>query len=222
MNGSLRLAGVRVSIGEFAILRGVDLSVPAGAAVGLVGRNGAGKTTTLRSIMGLASVSEGEIALGEHDLRAEAPEHRARLGIGYLPEDRRLVPTLTARENVLLPAWAMGDRGGEERYAEVLRDIPELEELATRRASALSGGQQKVVALGRALMTARRLLLLDEPFEGVSPALAQRLAAIVARFRERDGSAVLLAESDVRRARYVAEQIRTIERGEVMANGEAG
>jgi branched-chain amino acid transport system ATP-binding protein len=214
MTALLRLQDVRVMIRGFVILRGVSLEVASGAAVGLVGRNGAGKTTTLRSIMGLVPVSGGSAAFDGRDLRATPAHWRARLGIGYLPEDRRLVGPLTVRENLLLPAWATGMEHPERRLDAILTEMPEVRELAARQASLLSGGQQKMVGLARALMAGSRLVLLDEPFEGLAPGLAQRLATVVGAFQGH-GVAVLVAESDLNRARYVADTIYTVERGEV-------
>ena len=148
---------------------------------GLIGRNGAGKTTLMKSIMGLLKQSSGTIAFDGADLLAAKTHARTRLGIGYMPEDRRLIPDLTVEENVLVPAWAAHLADAAARLEKVYRLIPELREFAPRKGSQLSGGQQKLVALGRALMCGTRLLLLDEPFEGVAPALAQRLAEVVAR-----------------------------------------
>lgn len=211
----LELENVRVNIREFVILRGVSLEVPAGHIVGLVGRNGAGKTTTLKSIMGLVSVRSGAIRLDGQDLLQTLAYERARLGIGYVPEDRRLIGTLTVEENILIPAWATGMNGYAERLDLIYSLMPEVKELAGRRAAQLSGGQQKMVALGRALMTGTKLLLLDEPFEGLAPALSQKFGALIRRLQEQ-GLAVLVAESDLKLISSIAEQIYTIERGEIL------
>jgi len=210
----LRMEEVRVQLRGFSILRGVSLEVPPGGIVGLVGRNGAGKTTTMRAIMGLVPVQSGAIRFAGHDLTRLPAHRRAALGIGYVPEDRRLIGPLTVEENLLLPAWAIGMAAASERLRWVYRLMPEVRELAGRRAAQLSGGQQKLVALARALMVGSQLLLLDEPFEGLAPALAVRIGEILQSLRP-EGIGVLIAESDLHRVSALAERIYTIERGEV-------
>lgn len=210
----LELRDVRVTIHGITILRGVTLSVEPGRIVGLIGRNGAGKTTTLRSIMGLTAVASGHLALDGEDLGGRPSHLRARLGIGYVPEDRRLISSLSVRENVLVPAWSMGLPGAEERIEAIFALMPELRELASRPAMLLSGGQQKLVALARSFMYGYKVILLDEPFEGVAPPLARRLVRAVREFQEhRPGLAVLVAESEFKWAKLLAQKLYTIERG---------
>ncbi len=210
----LSLGDIRVTIRSFVILRGVTLDIPAGGLVGLIGRNGAGKTTTLKSIMGLAPVVGGSIRFDDRDLMQVPGHRRAELGIGYMPEDRRLIGSLTVQDNILLPAWAskMETGAAQERLDYVYQLMPELAPLVKRRASALSGGQQKMAALARALMSGTKLLLLDEPFEGLSPALGDKLADTIQQLQE-DGLTVLLAESDVKRIGFI-RQTCMIERGQ--------
>ncbi|QWK09269.1 MAG: ATP-binding cassette domain-containing protein [Thermoflexus hugenholtzii] len=217
----LELEDVRVSLQGFPILRGVSLQALPGQITGLVGRNGAGKTTTLRTIMGLVPLQGGSLRLGGQDLRPLPAHRRAALGIGYMPEDRRLIGPLTVEENLLLPAWAIGLPGAPERLRWVYERMPEVAELAGRRAAQLSGGQQKLVALARALMHGTRLLLLDEPFEGLAPAMALRLREILRGLRT-EGMAILVAESDLHRVSALAERIYTIERGEIQDPGGGG
>jgi branched-chain amino acid transport system ATP-binding protein len=213
----LKLANITVSISAVTILRNLSLSVGKGEIAGLVGRNGAGKTTTLRSIMGLAKLKEGGISLGETDLTALGAHERARLGIGYLPEDRRLVGPLSVRNNLLVPAQINGHSGAEARLKKVFDLLPELEPLAERKAITLSGGQQKLVALARSFVNGKKLLLLDEPFEGVSTALSRRLAQAVRDFQDSEkGVSVLVAESDHKRAAMLTSSAFVIERGEVI------
>lgn len=153
------------------VLRGVSLSVKPGEMVGLVGRNGAGKTTTLRTIMGLAAPTSGRLRFGSTNLAETATHRRTALGIGYMPEDRRLVPQLTVEENILLPVWATPGIDARARLAFVYDMMPEVAQMRDRKAMLLSGGQQKLVALGRAMTVGTRLLLLEQTFEGLAPAL---------------------------------------------------
>jgi branched-chain amino acid transport system ATP-binding protein len=178
----------------------------------LVGRNGAGKTTLLKSIMGLLSASSGKIAFDEHDLIAQPTHLRSGLGIGYMPEDRRLIPDLTVEENILVPVWANKNPAPLSRLEYVYDLIPELKGFSKRRGQQLSGGQQKLVALGRALMIGTNLLLLDEPFEGVAPALAQRLAEVISQLKA-EGMSVLFSESDLQYSEKLVQNIFVIDRG---------
>jgi branched-chain amino acid transport system ATP-binding protein len=213
----LRVEGITVAISAVTILRGLSFAVETGAIVGLVGRNGAGKTTTIRSIMGLTHLSSGRIDLDGNKLNGTSSYLRARLGIGYLPEDRRLVGTLSVRDNLLIPAEASGIPDYYERLDRIFDLMPELKEWSARRASTLSGGQQKMVALARAFVNGRKLLLLDEPFEGVSTALSRRLARTVRDFQQAEHDlTVLVAESDLKRAAMLAGRAFVIERGEVV------
>lgn len=213
----LRVNDVRVTIKGFIILRGVTLNIPSGGLIGLVGRNGAGKTTTLKSIMGLVPVSAGVISFDGQDL-ANVPGHRrAHLGFGYMPEDRRLIGALTVQDNILTPAWASGLEGADRRLDYIYQMMPDIQTWASRRATQLSGGQQKMVALARAIMSGTKLLLLDEPFEGLSPLIGGKLGKTIQDI-QREGLSVLIAESDGRRIDFVKE-ICTIERGEAAQTG---
>lgn len=208
----LKLGDIRVTIKGFIILRGISMDIPAGALIGLVGSNGAGKTTTLKSVMGIVPVVGGSIHFDGEDLLKVPPHRRAHLGIGYMPEDRRLIGALTVQDNILLPAWARNLKTADERLDYIYRRMPELSPLIHRRASMLSGGQQKMVALARALMSGTKLLLLDEPFEGLSPGLGNKLAETIQQLQQ-DGLTVLMAESDEKRISF-AEKSYMIERGQ--------
>ncbi|HEU4367024.1 MAG TPA: ATP-binding cassette domain-containing protein [Methylomirabilota bacterium] len=210
----LRLSGVSVSIGPVGILRNVSLEVGTGQFAGLIGRNGAGKTTLLRTIMGILPHREGAVDF-DGAVLGQVPTHRrVSLGVGYMPEDRRLVPGLSVEENVLLPAWSAGFPDAAERLGRVYRAIPEVAELRGRRALQLSGGQQKLVALARAMLAGTRLLLLDEPFEGVAPVLARRLAEVIAGLRQ-TGVTAILSESSLTHAHGLLDRVFVIDRGEV-------
>jgi branched-chain amino acid transport system ATP-binding protein len=210
----LRISGLDVSIGSVSILRDVALELPSGMMAGLIGRNGAGKTTLMRGIMGLLPARGGTIEFDGDVLTRIAPHARTRLGIRYLPEDRRLVPALTVEENILVPAWALGLPNAEARWKKICALIPEIEALAERKALHLSGGQQKLVAIGRALMCGTKLLLLDEPFEGVAPALSKRIAEVIAGLK-REGLSILVSESDLQHSASMLDRVFRIERGEV-------
>jgi branched-chain amino acid transport system ATP-binding protein len=210
----LRLEAVDVAIQSVQILRKVSLELPDGTMAGLIGRNGAGKTTLMKSVMGILKVAGGRIEFDGADLLATPTWRRTRLGIGYMPEDRRLIPDLTVEENILVPAWAAKLPDAAARLEKVYRLIPELRGFAPRRGSQLSGGQQKLAALGRALMCGNKLLLLDEPFEGVAPALAHRLVEVVASLK-REGMTVILSESDLQHSERMVDRIAVIDRGQL-------
>jgi branched-chain amino acid transport system ATP-binding protein len=213
----LALDGLEVAIGATVIIRGAALEVPAGTVIGLIGRNGAGKTTLMRAIMGILPARRGAIRFEERDLTSAPAHARARAGIGYMPEDRKLVPDFTARDNIMLPLWAAG-QGGTERLRWILDLMPELEPLGQRRASQLSGGQQKMVALARAMMAGTKLLLLDEPSEGLAPALARRIGEVLTRLSG-TGLSVLMAESNDTHLGELFDAAFVIERGSVARRG---
>ena len=212
----LKVENLDVAIASVRILRDVSLELPPGSMTGLIGRNGAGKTTLMKTIMGLLKPGAGAVRFEGRDLVPLHTHERARLGIGYMPEDRRLIPALTIEENVLMPAWATGAPKARERLELVYRLIPEVREFAPRKGLQLSGGQQKLAALARALMCGTRLLLLDEPFEGVAPALAQRLAEVIAGLKNA-GLSVMLSESDLQHSERLVDRVVTIDRGAIAA-----
>jgi len=214
----LSIRGLNVAIRNVQILREVSLELPEGSMTGLIGRNGAGKTTLMKSLMGLLKVASGAVTFGDIDLLALPTHERARLGIGYMPEDRRLVPELTVEENALVPAWAAGAADARARLKRAYALVPEARDFAQRKGSQLSGGQQKLVALARALVAGSKLLLLDEPFEGVAPALAKRLAEVVAGLKK-EGMSVILSESDLQHSERMVDRVYVIDRGSVSLKG---
>ena len=210
----LSLSGINVEIARAPILRELSIDIPKGALVSLVGRNGAGKTTTMRTIMGLTRPKSGTVHFDGQDITQMAAYRRPALGIGYMPEDRRLVPQLTVEENMLLPAWTNQAIDADRQLRFVYDLMPELESMRVRKALLLSGGQQKMVALGRALVAGSQLLLLDEPFEGVAPALAQRLSEVIASLRD-EAHSILIAQSELSHAVSLSDREFLIERGRI-------
>ena len=211
----LALSNVDVRIQSAPILRGIDLTVAEGELVGLIGRNGAGKTTTMRTIMGLTTLSGGTLSFQGQDITGLPSHKRTHLGLGFMPEDRRLVPALTVEENMRLPGWvnrALDQRSG---LAFVYDLMPELQQMKHRKSLLLSGGQQKMVALARALVAGTELLLLDEPFEGVAPALAMRLAEVIGSLRAKNRS-ILMAQSELAHSSALLDREFVIERGAIV------
>ena len=211
----LKVDRLDASIGPTRILRAIDLEVPAGSMCGLIGRNGAGKTTVMRTIMGLLKATAGCVEFDGQDLLPMDGHRRAHLGIGYMPEDRRLVPQLTTEENIMVPVWATHLEHSQQRLRWIYGLMPEVEEFRHRRASELSGGQQKFVAFGRALMAGTRLLLLDEPGEGIAPVFVRRMPEIMKDLKE-GGQAVLVAESNDVHISHLLDQTFVIERGSIV------
>ena len=209
----LKVENLNVSIGPIPIIRNASLSVDDGQMCGLIGRNGAGKTTLLRALMG-AIAATGKVEFEHIDLLALPAHRRAALGIGYMPEDRRLVPEFTVGENILLPTWSTQVEGVDARLDWIFSIMPEVARFKDRRALELSGGQQKMVSLARALMAGTRILLLDEPFEGLAPALARRLGEVLANLKT-EGVSVLISESNELHVLDLLARAFTIERGAV-------
>ncbi|GGO61268.1 amino acid/amide ABC transporter ATP-binding protein 2, HAAT family [Roseovarius pacificus] len=213
----LELRDVNASIGNIPILRNLTFSIDEAETVALIGRNGAGKTTLLRTIMGFTRAS-GEILFDGKPITELHPPKRPGLGIGYAPEDRRLFSAFTVEENILLPAQAARLSAAEtaKRLERAYTVLPELREMAGRPGGTVSGGQGKMVALARALMLGTKLIMLDEPFQGLAPALAQRYAEALRTLRDTDRSVTLIiTESNPSLLRGFADRTLVIERGEV-------
>ncbi len=224
MNGTLlALHDLDTYRGPAHVLRALSLRVHEGEAVCLVGRNGAGKTTTLDSVIGLLPVRAGRVTFRGRDITRLPAHERAKLGIGYAPEDCGIFPDLTVAENLQIGRWLAldGQRAGDDAGAvdrRILELFPEIAELTGRRGLNLSGGQKKMVAIGRAMALAPAILLLDEPFEGLAPVVVTRFVDAARRIKAM-GISLLIAESNVTNAARVADRLYAIDRGEIIFEG---
>jgi branched-chain amino acid transport system ATP-binding protein len=218
----LQLDQVSAGIAGVSVLRGISTRLAPGATVAIIGRNGAGKTTLLRAIMGLVPLQGGRALLAGQDLASIPPHKRTSLGIGYAPEDRVLFPTFTVEENLRFPCGVMhmARPDIDRRMQEVLAIVPELEPMLKRSGAALSGGQGKIAVLGRALMVGTRLVLLDEPFQGLAPVLAARYAESLNRMHEvRPDLCIAITESNRSLLRDIPTMTLQLERGALVMNG---
>lgn len=223
----LEVEGVHTYYGESHILHGVSLGVGRGEAVALLGRNGVGKTTLIRSIAGLTPPRSGRVVFDGVELRGRRPYAIAQLGIGLVPQGRRTFPSLTVRENLLLPTSRLAGRPARRRgdgnrwtLDAVLREFPLLAERISERARHLSGGEQQLLAIGRALMANPDVILMDEPSEGLAPVLVQQLAGIMRSLRAR-GHSILLVEQNVDLALAVADHVYVIATGRIVHEAPA-
>ena len=210
----LSLNKINVDIGPVGILKNASIDLSQGEMVGLIGRNGAGKTTLLKTIMGILKTKSGEINFENENLVVHPSEKRAQMLIGYMPEDRRLIPSMSSEENIMIPVWAVGLDDWNERLEWIYQIIPEAKDLKDRPSTSLSGGQQKLIALSRALMVGRKLLLLDEPTEGIAPALTKRIIEILNNLKKQ-GVTTLVAESNEKHYKKMLDRTFIIERGEI-------
>ncbi|MBC5795713.1 MAG: urea ABC transporter ATP-binding subunit UrtE [Sphaerospermopsis sp.] len=215
----LKISQLNVYYGESHILRNVDLSVPPGQMICLIGRNGVGKTTLLKTIMGLLSPRSGTINLNGELINSKSPDQRAKLGIGYVPQGREIIPRLTVRENLLLGLEA---RQKQSRKAEISEEVfslfPVLKTMLSRMGGDLSGGQQQQLAIARALMGEPQLLVLDEPTEGIQPSIILEIEAAVRRIVETKGISVLLVEQHLHFVRQ-ADYYYAMQKGGIVASG---
>ena len=220
----LNLQNIYVDIAGIPVLRQLTVALEPGATYAVVGRNGAGKTTLLRTIMGFTQVRSGTVMLADQDLCAQPSHTRANLGIGYAPEERVLFPTLTVLDNLRLPCEAIGMREADitQRLEEAVEIVPQIRDMLPRSAAALSGGQGKMAALARALMVGTRLVLVDEPFQGLAPALARQYAEALSRMvRLRPGLCMVITESNRALLDRVQCTTLTLERGELAIESPA-
>ena len=217
----LRLEDVHAGYGPIAALRGVDISVAAGELVCLIGANGAGKSSTLRAISGLLPPSRGRIVFDGHEIQTEVPATILRAGIAHCPEGRRVFPHLTVEENLAMGAYVRTARGAVAAdLHEVGRHFPILVDRRRQMAGTLSGGEQQMLAIGRALMARPRLILFDEPSLGLAPTVVEMTFAIIADIRRR-GTTVLMVEQNAHAALRMADRAYVMETGRIVLEGRA-
>ena len=208
----LKVNNINVRIGNIRILSDIDFNVSKFTSI--IGRNGAGKTTLIRSIMKILEIESGSIQFNNKTISDFDTCAMTSFGIGYMPEDRRLIPNLTVKENILLPLWS--NKANKNNTLESILDfIPEVKVFLKNDAYQLSGGQQKLVALARAMIVGKKLLLLDEPFEGVAPALAERLVELIVGLNKLN-LITLITESDVTYSKHINADVVKLERGKII------
>ncbi|MBI4611205.1 MAG: urea ABC transporter ATP-binding subunit UrtE [Candidatus Rokubacteria bacterium] len=213
----LAVNGVDVFYGESRVLTGLDLAVGEGQVVCVMGRNGVGKTTLLKTIMGLLTPGRGTILFDGREITGLAPYARARLGIAYAPQGREIFPTLTVRENLVLGARRR--QPGSEVFDYVFSLFPSLAGMLDRRGGDLSGGQQQQLAIARGMISDPKLLLLDEPTEGIQPSIVEEIAAVLRRIKEEGRRSILLVEQYLEFARALADRFYVLDRGVVALEG---
>ena len=216
----LELIDVRTGYGRTEVIHGVDLSVPSDGVVAIMGHNGAGKTTLLKAAIGLLKTSSGTIRFDGEDLTGTRPSARVRRGLAYVPQGQQSFPQLTTAEN--LQVVADGRKRGKELIAEMLDLFPALTELLDRPAGLLSGGQRQQLAIARALITEPRMLILDEPTEGIQPSVVAEIEQTITSLTERGGLGVLLVEQHIGFALGAAERYYVLESGRVTSSGTGG
>ena len=210
----LKINNIDVSIDNVKIL--TNISIIINKFTSIIGRNGAGKTTLVRSIMRILQLDSGDIQFNNNNLNNYNTSTLSSFGIGYMPEDRRLIPNLSVKENILLPLWCNKITNENNNLERVLSFIPEIKVFLYSDSYQLSGGQQKLVALARAMIIGRNLLLLDEPFEGVAPALAERLVELIVELNKLK-LITLITESDDTYSKIIDAEIVKLERGQIIS-----
>jgi branched-chain amino acid transport system ATP-binding protein len=214
----LTIEDIHTYYGEAHILQGVSLSVGEGEVVTMIGRNGAGKTTTLLSIMGIAPARRGAVRLGGQDITRLATHEIVQRGIGWVPEERRVLPNLTVLENLRLGMMAVAAAGGEQRLEEALAYFPRLRERLEQKGRFLSGGEQQMLAIARGLVARPKIMLVDEPTEGLAPLLVQSLTEILREINKR-GTTILLVEQTLEVAMALSHRLYVMDQGRIQFEG---
>jgi branched-chain amino acid transport system ATP-binding protein len=214
----LAIEDIHTYYGEAHILQGVSLDVGEGEVVTMIGRNGAGKTTTLLSIMGIAPARRGVVRLGGQDITRLATHEIVQRGIGWVPEERRVLPNLTVLENLRLGMMAVAGAGGEQRLEEALAYFPRLRERLEQKGRFLSGGEQQMLAIARGLVARPKIMLVDEPTEGLAPLLVQSLTEILREINKR-GTTILLVEQTLEVAMALSHRLYVMDQGRIQFEG---
>jgi branched-chain amino acid transport system ATP-binding protein len=217
----LNIEGLNTYYGESHILRGVEVAIPAATSLGLLGRNGMGKTTLIRTLMGYVKPASGRVLIDGKDVTGWPPEKMARLGIGYVPEGRGIFPNLTVRENLVMSERAGLDGRRTWRFERVMATFPRLAERLSHGGQQLSGGEQQMLAIGRALMTNPRLLILDEATEGLAPLIVAEIWRVIGEIRS-TGIATLIVDRAYRKVLDHTEQAVVLQKGRVVLSGASG
>jgi branched-chain amino acid transport system ATP-binding protein len=217
----LKIEGLNTYYGDSHILRGVDVEMPVATSVGLLGRNGMGKTTLIRSLMGYVRPASGRVRLDDQDVTGWAPEKMARRGIGYVPEGRGIFPNLSVRENLLMSARAGIDGQRDWTFDRVMSTFPRLTERLSHGGQQLSGGEQQMLSIGRALMTNPRLMILDEATEGLAPLIVAEIWRVIGDIRT-TGIATLIVDRDWRKVLAHTDQAVVMEKGRIVRHGASG
>jgi urea ABC transporter ATP-binding protein UrtE len=212
----LRIEDVRAGYGPTEVLHGVSLTVEAGDMIAVLGRNGVGKTTLLKTIMGAVPLKAGRISLEHRDLTRRRAHDRARAGIAYVPQGRDIFPRLTVLDNLRVAAYGTRQKGWSRALDQLLAEFPILDEKASQPGGSLSGGQQQILALARALMTNPRVLLLDEPSEGIQPSIVDQVADTVGHINAESGITVVLVEQNLDFAARIARHAYVMAKGEIV------
>jgi urea transport system ATP-binding protein len=220
MTTALSVAAIDLHYGAAQALKGVTIACRPGRITAVLGRNGVGKSSTLRAITGINQISAGAIAFGEETLKKLPPYKRARLGLGYVPQGREIFPLLTVKEN--LETGYAGLPRGERNIPEYIFELfPVLKTMLSRRGGDLSGGQQQQLAIGRALVTRPKVLVLDEPTEGIQPSIIKDIGRALQFLRDEKGMTILLVEQYLDFCREIADDIYVMDRGEIRHSGPA-
>lgn len=221
----LELKNINAYYGESHILRNVSFTVEPGEVVCLMGRNGMGKTTTLKVLTGLLAVRSGQMMFDGTDMTKFPTDRRARRGLAYVPQGREIIPHLTVRENLLLGFWAKSDSPGstveKAAFDEVYQLFPKLTQILERPGGVLSGGEQQQLAIGRAILSNPKLLLLDEPTEGIQPSIVDQIEDVIIGFKNQRRFAILLVEQGLHFAARLAEKYVVMAKGSVVAAGKS-